>query len=328
MRISSNRDELHQIAAAAHLYYEEGYTQQETADIMGLSRPTVSRLLIRAKEEQIVTIIVKDPFDIDERLSAQLCENTSLNHAIVTRSVPGNLELNLKRFSIFAAEYLEQDFLQNDVVGVGWGRTLYSVLQSLRQESVENISYVPLIGGLGQVSPQFQVHELIRIMSERLGGEGSQLILPAIVQHKETRDRLLALEDSRIVIDQWDNLTKAIIGIGNVDFDSDMKILFMNYIDESARLRLKSAGAVGDICMYFFDKYGNEIQDGMRWLVSIPLEKIKKIPNVIAVACGVSKASAILGAIRGNYIHTLITDDITAKAIVSIKEAEEKEYGR
>ena len=42
-------DELAMIYKTCKLYYEEGYTQNEIAEILGISRPTVARLL---KEEE------------------------------------------------------------------------------------------------------------------------------------------------------------------------------------------------------------------------------------------------------------------------------------
>lgn len=317
------REELQLMAIAAHLYYEDGLTQQEVAKAMHLSRPTVSRLLMRAREERIVTITVTDPFDSDQELADQLCKATGLKEAIITPAVPEAPDLNLKRLGISAARYLEKYIQPKDIVGIGWGRTLYAVVQSLQSQPISGVTLVPMIGGLGQISPHFQVNELIRIISKNLDGIAHQLFLPAIVLHEETKASLLASEDSQAVTKIWNHLTMALVGIGNVDFETEMSVLFVNYLDEDTRQRLRSAGAVGDICMHFFDHDGKPVLDGLHGVVSISLEQLSRVPNVIAVAGGSSKAQAILGAIRGGYIRTLLTDDLTAQAILSIQRAEE-----
>ena len=47
-----------QMEEAAILYYEKNYTQQKIAQIMNLSRQTVSKLLNEAIKENIVEIII------------------------------------------------------------------------------------------------------------------------------------------------------------------------------------------------------------------------------------------------------------------------------
>jgi len=50
-----------QMSEAAILYYEKNYTQQKIAQIMNLSRQTVSKLLNEAIKENIVEIKIHNP---------------------------------------------------------------------------------------------------------------------------------------------------------------------------------------------------------------------------------------------------------------------------
>ena len=316
MTITHNN--IHQMTMASRLYYEEGRTQQEIAAVMNISRPTVSRLLVCAREENIVNITITDPFETKTALADQFCQVTGLDKTIITQAIPKGELLNLKVLGISAARYLENELTPGAIVGVGWGRTLFSVVESLGQPIVSDLTFVPLTGGLGQISPSFQVNELIRCMAEKFNANWRQFYLPAIVQDDDARNTLLSTEDVKNVTDTWETMNTALVGIGNVSFDTEMKMLFAKYLDESTRDRLNAAGAVGDICMRFFDENGRPIEDGLRGVIGIDLEKVHRIPNVIGVASGVSKAKAILGAIRGGFIKTLITDDVTARAILSL----------
>ncbi len=58
----SNREEWQLMLRTARLYYEDYLTQQQIADELGVSRPTISRLLTQARREGIVQITIKDPF--------------------------------------------------------------------------------------------------------------------------------------------------------------------------------------------------------------------------------------------------------------------------
>jgi DNA-binding transcriptional regulator LsrR (DeoR family) len=100
-----------------------------------------------------------------------------------------------------------------------------------------------------------------------------------------------------------------------------MRALFAPYLDAATQERLRAANAVGDLCMRFYDANGRPIGDGLRGVVAIELTRLRGVPNVIAVAGGAAKASAILGALRGGYIGTLVTDELAARAILALADA-------
>lgn len=310
------REEIEQMVAIANLYYDGGCSQQEIATALGISRPAVSRLLARAREERIVTISILDPFNINQGLADKLCLEAGLSAAIVTPAIPNSPELNLRLVGISAARFIEKKIKTDEVVGIGWGRTLYSVGQSLEKQSTKGVTFAPLTGGLGQISPQFQVNELIRIFSKFFNGQPKQFFLPALVQDDETKTSLMETVDSKGITTIWENLTSALVGIGNVDFETELKMLFVNYVDQDTRQRLMASEAVGDICMQFFDQNGQDIKDGLRGVIGISLDQLRKVPNVIAISTGENKVPAILGAIRGKIIKTLITDELTAETIL------------
>ena len=55
-------------------------------------------------------------------------------------------------------------------------------------------------------------------------------------------------------------------------------------------------------------------------MIGLGIKDIKKTKNVICVAGLEMKAEAILGAIRGGYIKTLITDENAAKKILQLNQ--------
>jgi DNA-binding transcriptional regulator LsrR (DeoR family) len=70
-----------------------------------------------------------------------------------------------------------------------------------------------------------------------------------------------------------------------------------------------AAGAVGDVCLRFFDAEGDLIESSVNdRLVGISYEVLKRIPRRIGVAGGAEKHDAIRGAILGGWANILITD--------------------
>ena len=50
------------------------------------------------------------------------------------------------------------------------------------------------------------------------------------------------------------------------------------------------------------------------------IDTLRAIPTVMACAGGIKKTSAILAALRGSYLDLLVTDAVTATAILSLNE--------
>jgi DNA-binding transcriptional regulator LsrR (DeoR family) len=313
-------EHLQQMALAARLYYQEGRTQDEVARHLGVSRPSVSRLLQQARNEGIVQITIHDPFTTDLKLATAVSRAAGLEHVVVVPGDTADVELGRKRLGQAGARYLDKTLRAKDVLGVGWGRTLQCVASAMEGHARPGLVAVPLLGGLGQLAPSFQVHELTRQLATAVGGSWRQLYMPAIVEDGATHGSLVTSRDMKAVMDEWRQLTVALIGVGNVDFQSEVQTLFAAYLDGATQRRLQAAGAVGDLCMRFLDRDGAPIADGLRGVIGIALEQLRRVPQVIAVAGGADKAEAILGAARGGFVDTLITDEAAARAILAREE--------
>lgn len=73
-----DQEKFNKVIEAARMYYILDYNQSEIAKKLGVSRPTVSRLLQTAKEEGIVQIKIVDSSINSEKLSSQLEQKFNL----------------------------------------------------------------------------------------------------------------------------------------------------------------------------------------------------------------------------------------------------------
>ncbi|NLG87430.1 MAG: helix-turn-helix domain-containing protein, partial [Firmicutes bacterium] len=62
----------HLMTRVASMYYEEDMTQQQIADLMGVSRIRIVRLLKEARQQGIVTINIKSEFKENVDIARQL----------------------------------------------------------------------------------------------------------------------------------------------------------------------------------------------------------------------------------------------------------------
>ena len=302
---------------AARLYYEDYLTQQQIAAELEVSRPTVSRLLTQARREGIVRITIADPLTSHDELASELVRIFGIKKAIVVSGEGLSAELLRRRIGIACADYLHRTLNEGCQFGIGWGRTLCSVVEALDSREKLSIHVVPLIGGLGQISSSFQVNELARQLASAFGGSWHPFYVPAFVEDPAALDGLLRLPDVQEVIQAWAQIDTALVGIGHFASQHQSSMLFYNYIGKAALQGLEQCRAVGDICGHFFDAQGHQCFEERR-VIGIPLESLKALREVIGVAGATDKAPAILGALRGGYIDVLVTDSVAAKTVLDL----------
>ena len=78
---------------------------------------------------------------------------------------------------------------------------------------------------------------------------------------------------------------------------------------------------MGDINAFVFDSEGRPCaQEYADRVLGLTLPELKSIPYRIGVAATETKALPLYGALRGGYLHALITDESAARGILSLFE--------
>lgn len=300
----------------ARLYYQRDLTQQQIARRLGLTRQKVSRLLIRARLEGIVRVAIFDPGAIDQSLQSDLMQAFNLREVLLSASDGLDSQTLYSRLGIAAAEYIARILRDDCAVGIGWGRTLYEVINALPQERQVHINVVPLIGGIGDMAPFFQVNSLALRLAGAFSGQYRMIHAPAFTPDLVVWHALMHTQEVQGITELWKKLDLAIVGIGHVELQQISAMFFADHISPEMLAQLEARGAVGDICGRFFDITGHPVDLGTG-VIGVSLDDLPQIPEVIGVAGGLDKVRALLGALRGGYIKTLVTDTVTARAVLA-----------
>ncbi|MCS7242577.1 sugar-binding transcriptional regulator [Candidatus Caldatribacterium sp.] len=309
------------MAEVARLYYYEDLTQDQIGEVLGLSRQKVSRLLRQAKEEGLVQIRVLEDLGSTGALEERLRNKFGLRDARIATIFSQDKEVVTKRIAQVAASYLRSIVEPHTSLGVAYGKTLFAMVPFLIPKPTPGFQVVQIMGGYGKLKGEVVAIELARALAHNFGGSVVYLLAPAFAKDAETRNALL--EDVRIaqVLELARRVDIALVGIGGVTSSSTLLDTGDIYPYEVAELVAK--GAAGNICGNFYDAEGREVScqaDSRR--ISLTLQDLRKIPKVIGVAGGEGKFKAILGALLGGYINILITDDVTALALLREGERE------
>ena len=288
------------------LYYMQDLSQSEIADVLEISRPTVKKLLTGAREKGLVKITIstlqgRNYLDLERRLEQKL----GLREVIVVEyNANENQQKNL--LAQGAAAFLEAILEDGDEVGVSMGTSL-SRMPAYITSRCENTIFVPLLGGIGEVDINVHSNNIAEALGKAFCGESMRLHAPSIVARAQTKRELLKEESIQRVLNHYEYLDIALLGIGTADERS--AIAKTGYFTAHMLEEIKKSGACGDICMYVYDQRGDTDQVlSNQGIIGISIPTLKKIPYIIGIAAGEYKANAIMGAVRGGLINTLVTD--------------------
>ena len=295
----------------AELYYEKSLTQQEIADKLNYSRPMISKLLSNANELGIVSITIQNPNSKAERLKKQIEKIfSSGDKQLRVIVVPSSTEDDLTRDRVYkaAANFLEANICDNQIIGIGRGSSVYGLVNKLSGNKHIGIETVPLTGGLGSIDSYCQVNETARKAASSLGGNCNYIYSPVYLGHMSTKEAILTDPVLKPSFDLWDKLDWAIVGIGAI-FQANNTY----YMDRILKAELETGQKVtADLCVNLIDSSGKAVDSKSNPVIAINLSQLRKAKQVMAIAPGTYKTQAILGCLKGNWIDILVTDECTA----------------
>jgi deoxyribonucleoside regulator len=298
----------------AHLYYDDNLSQQEIATRLGVSRSLIAQYLQRARDTGIVRIHIVDPDDACPDLAASLAKESGIKRVTVIPNPRGSQALALRAVAKAAADFIAEQLRDGDTLGLAWGRTTSTVVDLLKPTHARRIDILPLMGESGHSGLHSQMNQLVMLAAENLHAKPHFLSLPMVVSSSGLRDALVKEAGIRDVIERWDQLNLACMGIGVVPPVPGMVV----YIGEEHLPRLVEAGAVGDIAGVYYDAAGRIVKSGLEdRIIGVTLAQMKAIRSLVGVACGEDKALAVLGAMRTGLLSAVFIDQAAAERILS-----------
>ena len=291
---------------AAWYYYMEDSTQAQIAEVMGVSRAKVIRLLEEARAQGIVQFSFRK--NDSQRVSAEqlLIDRFGLKDAFV---VPTPLDSSAINQSIAqgAAHYVSDHLREDGYLNIGYGDTVSRMLGFLAKNREESLNVVSLTGGVSYYLPSvgttaYSMHLFLTPS-------------PLVVSSRQVRDALLDEKSLQDVSTMTEYADMSVVGIGAAV--EGATVLRNGILNEGELAVLKMQGAVGDVLNHFMDKDGNLIQTEIEdRVISTDLDKLRQLKNVVGVAGGKDKVTAIKAVLNGGYLNVLITDSDTAAELL------------
>jgi len=302
--------ELVRAAAVSHRYFIEGKNKKEIAHEFNISRFRVARILERARETGIVSVRITLPAEIDAEASDQLRKAYSLRNAIAVATSDEPEESLRSHLGAVAAGLLSELVQESDVIGIAWGRTIDATVGAL--QTLAPCTVVQLTGTTGHRSSD--AVGTVQRMAALSGQAAYPLFIPLLV---DTAEAATALRRQPIVVrtlQQFEWLTKAVVAVGSW---SPRSSLLFDAMEPAALAEIEDRGVCADVCGILLDDSGRIVRSDLaNRIVAISASQLKRVPEVVAVAGGRTKLRAMQALLRAELATSVITDAVTARALV------------
>jgi DNA-binding transcriptional regulator LsrR (DeoR family) len=307
-------------ARAAWLHFAGGKTQGEVAEILGVQSTKAHRLIARARSEGLIRVFVEGPIAGCIALEEDLKQRFGLTQCEVLPNIDEGA-LPLRTLATAGARYLV-NLIQSGrhkLIGIGHGRTLAASVDAMPTVPAGVTKFVSLLGGLTRrfaASPFDVIHRL----AERTSAESYVMPVPFFantVKDKRVLESQFGVSDT---VEMARNADIYIAGIGEVDRKSFIATGGM--VDEEDIDSVINSGACAEILGQFFDADGKHMPSPVSDRAMAPRLADLRAHRIVALAGGTSKTQAIRSILESGLLFGLITDEATAKRLVSSKPAQ------
>ncbi|MCD6356257.1 MAG: hypothetical protein J7L66_03130 [Anaerolineaceae bacterium] len=308
------------LADIASFYYIEKKTQVEIAQFSGYSRSAISRMLTEAEELGIIEINIRYPLLRDNNLERRLKEKYSLEMAFVMKSGLADYSYTLRQVGRLGSTYLQQILEDNMTIGIGWGSSLYELVNSLPAISLSNVRVVQVIGATGGKSDRrIDGPDLADLLASKLGADHQYLHSPAFLDDEFATQSLKEQRQIRETLDLGYQSDIVLLGIGIIEVDPLFcSILRTGYLNEEEIKYVKESGGMCNFCGVVMDSRGQVLDiEVNRRSVAVDVYRLRESGcKLIGIAAGSRKAKAIKAVLEGNWLDVLITDNVAAAQII------------
>lgn len=307
--------ELMQAAAMARRFYLEGKSKIQIADEFGVSRFKVARVLESAVEQELVRIEIRVPAELDAERSDALRARFGLRHVVVAESPADTADdtPDPEHLGEVAADLLGELVAEGDVLGLAWGRSTIHMAAALRQ--LPPCTVVQLTGVYDAGTAERGSVEAVRRAAAVAGGEAHPIYAPMLLPDPGTAAALRGQPGIAAAFEYFDKVTLAAVSIGS--FEAGISSMH-DMLSARERDQYASLGVAAEMSAHLFAADGRRIgRDLGERCITVEAERLRRIPEVVAIAGGRRKAEAIGAVLRSGLVTSLVTDTVAADLLLA-----------
>ena len=302
-------------ARAGWLYYVGGLTQDQIARELGVSRQRAQRLVSRAMAERLIHVRLEHRVSACLDLEAAMTRRFGLRLCRVAPSLGVDID-PLPSIAPTAAAEIERVLRTTEplVIALGTGRTLRATVEEMTSMECEQHRIVSLNGN---ISPDGSAsyYDVIMRIADRVRAPHYPMPMPVIAQSPEERDLFHSLKPIQSVLRLARMADVTFVGVGQMG--DDAPLLKDRFITPEELADMQGQGAAGEVAGWVYDSNGQYLDTSVNLRVAGVRVAAEEGRMAIAIAGGPCKLVALIAGLKGRIFNGLITDELTARKLLS-----------
>ncbi len=303
------------LVRVAWLYFMEGRTQAEIAELLSTNRLRINRLINEARRSGLVTITINSRLTGCVELEQHLKERFGLKHAAIVPT-PGDPAIIPMLLGQAAADYVSQALASSDLkgIGVGWGATLREMVRHMPAIKRPGLNVNSVMGGLTR-GIEINTFDIASDLARLLSAQCTYLAAPIYAGSTASRNAIMAIDVFQEAFERIASNDIVLLSVGDL---SEQSLLVRYGLPRDLPLEdLLAVGACGDLMGQFIDANGRGIDHEINErAVALPLESLRSVPDVVLCSGGVHKVAAIAAVLNSKLISSLISDEFTIRSVI------------
>lgn len=295
----------------------EGMTQADAAKRFGTTRLRVNKALSEARRRGILRVSLDSAYAAAAEREWELERRFGLKRAVVVPSPGGRASVTplvAAGLGSHLGETLGDPALKR--FGMSWGNTLNLATRHMQPLDRPDLEIVSIMGGVSRGS-DVNAYEITTRLADLCNAEHSFFTAPLYAGSPESQAMFMEQDVIKDMLGKIRSCGAIALAAG----DLQSSLLVRDALPSDADpADLVAMGGVGDIVGHILDEDGELIDHPLnRRVLSISLDLMAEIDNVILAAGGLHKTPIVAAALRRGFVDTLVTDESTAGALLGGK---------
>lgn len=309
----------------AWLYFMEGRTQAEIAELLSTNRLRINRIINEARRSGLVTVTINSRLRSCVDLEQQLTGRFNLKRAIIVPT-PGDPTQVPVLLGQATADYVSNTISGSEIrgIGVGWGATLREMVRYMPAVRRPGLYVNSVMGGLTR-GIEINTFDIASDLARLLSAECAYLAAPIYAGSPSSRDAIMALDMFREAFERIVTSDIVVLSVGDL---SERSFLVRYGLPKDVTLdQLLAAGAKGDMMGQFIDANGLAIDHEINHrAIALSLKALRSVPNVVLSSGGAHKVEAIAAALKSNLVTTLVSDERTVRSALEVLDGGKEQF--
>ncbi|MGO2916998.1 MAG: sugar-binding transcriptional regulator [Leuconostoc falkenbergense] len=280
-----------------------------------ISRYLVNKYLNEAVKVGIVKIEITENSNRNPQIEHILCDKfKDINFYVVQDDI--NNITTYEHLANFAATYVDEVLQDNNkIVGLTWGETIYTMIDSLKNRPLERVKFTQFLGENMKYNSTAGSMRMVERAAKKVSGEFLTLPAPLYILNDSVRNGLYSEPSLQNTIAVADNMDALITGVGTILSLDSIPIWKQNL--NAIFSTVNTQEIAGLIYGRPYDINGRFLNLEADKVLGLSIDQILKVPKRICLVRGKSKYKPVIGAIKGKLITDVIMTEGMAYKILN-----------